>query len=105
MLPLIEGCTVSTKFGNVATEHILFIASGAFHTCKPSDLLAELQGRLPIRVELKGLTEDDMYRILTEPVTNLIEQQVGSHRKVGAGAYARLGRKRARELKGERARG
>jgi hypothetical protein len=62
----------------VKTDHILFIASGAFHTCKPSDLLAELQGRLPIRVELKGLTEDDMYRILTEPATNLIAQQVTS---------------------------
>ena len=76
LLPLIEGCTVNTKHGNVVTDHILFIASGAFHTCKPSDLLAELQGRLPIRVELKGLTQDDMYRILTEPATNLIAQQV-----------------------------
>jgi ATP-dependent HslUV protease ATP-binding subunit HslU len=71
-----QGCTVNTKFGNVVTDHILFIASGAFHSVKPSDLLAELQGRLPIRVTLKGLTEDDMYRILTEPVTNLIRQQV-----------------------------
>jgi ATP-dependent HslUV protease ATP-binding subunit HslU len=76
LLPLIEGCTVNTKHGNVVTDHILFIASGAFHTCKPSDLLAELQGRLPIRVELKGLTQDDMYRILTEPVANLIRQHV-----------------------------
>lgn len=76
LLPLIEGSTINTKHGNVNTDHILFIASGAFHAAKPSDLLAELQGRLPIRVELKGLSEDDLYRILTEPVTNLIRQQV-----------------------------
>ncbi len=76
LLPLIEGSTISTKHGNVNTDYILFISSGAFHSCKPSDLLAELQGRLPIRVELKGLTEDDMYRILTEPVTNMVRQQV-----------------------------
>merc|ERR550514_1238798 len=76
LLPLLEGSQVSTKHGNVNTDHILFIASGAFHGAKPSDLLAELQGRLPIRVELNGLTEDDLYRILTEPVTNLIRQQV-----------------------------
>lgn len=76
LLPLIEGCTISTKHGNINTDYILFISSGAFHQCKPADLLAELQGRLPIRVELKGLTEEDMYRILTEPVTNLIAQQV-----------------------------
>lgn len=75
LLPLIEGSTISTKHGNVNTDFILFIASGAFHASKPSDLLAELQGRLPIRVTLKGLTEDDLYRILTEPVTNLIRQQ------------------------------
>jgi ATP-dependent HslUV protease ATP-binding subunit HslU len=75
LLPLIEGCTISTKYGNVDTDHILFVASGAFHAVKPSDMLAELQGRLPIRVELKGLTEDDLYRILTEPETNLIKQQ------------------------------
>lgn len=76
LLPLIEGSTISTKHGNVNTDFILFIASGAFHAAKPSDLLAELQGRLPIRVTLKGLTEEDLYRILTEPVTNLIRQQV-----------------------------
>lgn len=76
LLPLIEGSTISTKHGNVNTDFILFIASGAFHSSKPSDLLAELQGRLPIRVTLKGLTQDDLYRILTEPVTNLIRQQV-----------------------------
>jgi ATP-dependent HslUV protease ATP-binding subunit HslU len=75
LLPLIEGCTISTKHGNIDTDHILFVASGAFHQCKPSDMLAELQGRLPIRVELKGLSEDDMYRILTEPESNLIKQQ------------------------------
>jgi ATP-dependent HslUV protease ATP-binding subunit HslU len=76
LLPIIEGSTISTKHGNVNTDFILFIASGAFHSAKPSDLLAELQGRLPIRVNLKGLTEEDMYRILTEPVSNLIRQQV-----------------------------
>jgi len=75
LLPLLEGSTVTTKHGNVNTDHILFIASGAFHFCKPSDLLAELQGRLPIRVELKPLTEKDMYTILTEPENNLVKQQ------------------------------
>ena len=75
LLPLLEGSQVSTKIGNINTDHILFIASGAFHYCKPSDLLAELQGRLPIRVELKNLTEKDMYTILTEPENNLVNQQ------------------------------
>ena len=75
LLPLIEGATVSTKHGPVKTDHILFIASGAFHIAKPSDLLPELQGRLPIRVELKALSRDDLRRILTEPETNLIRQQ------------------------------
>lgn len=74
LLPLIEGTTVSTKHGPVRTDHILFIASGAFHYAKPSDLLAELQGRLPIRVELKALTEDDFYKILTATEANLIVQ-------------------------------
>jgi ATP-dependent HslUV protease ATP-binding subunit HslU len=74
LLPLIEGTTVSTKYGPVKTDHILFIASGAFHVAKPSDLLPELQGRLPIRVELKALTRDDLRRILTEPEGNLIVQ-------------------------------
>jgi ATP-dependent HslUV protease ATP-binding subunit HslU len=74
LLPLIEGTTVATKYGPVKTDHILFIASGAFHVAKPSDLLPELQGRLPIRVELKALTRDDMRRILTEPEANLIRQ-------------------------------
>ena len=66
LLPLIEGTTVSTKYGPIKTDHILFIASGAFHVAKPSDLLPELQGRLPIRVELRALTEGDFVRILTE---------------------------------------
>jgi len=74
LLPLIEGTTVSTKYGAVKTDHILFIASGAFHVAKPSDLLPELQGRLPIRVELKALTQDDFRRILSEPEANLIKQ-------------------------------
>jgi ATP-dependent HslUV protease ATP-binding subunit HslU len=76
LLPIIEGSTVSTKHGNVNTEFILFVCSGAFHHAKPSDLLAELQGRLPIRVYVKALTEEDMYKILTEPVSNLIRQQL-----------------------------
>lgn len=74
LLPLIEGTTVSTKYGPVKSDHVLFIASGAFHVAKPSDLLPELQGRLPIRVELKALTRDDFKRILTEPEANLIRQ-------------------------------
>ncbi|MAR90640.1 MAG: HslU--HslV peptidase ATPase subunit [Pseudomonadota bacterium] len=74
LLPLIEGCTVSTKYGMVKTDHILFIASGAFHLAKPSDLVPELQGRLPIRVELTALTADDFERILTEPNASLTEQ-------------------------------
>lgn len=74
LLPLIEGTTVPTKYGLVKTDHILFIASGAFHVAKPSDLLPELQGRLPIRVELKALTKDDFYQILTEPEANLVMQ-------------------------------
>ena len=76
LLPLIEGTTVSTKHGAVKTDHILFIASGAFHVAKPSDLLPELQGRLPIRVELASLTEEDFRRILTEPEASLIKQYV-----------------------------
>src|SRR5262244_492896 len=76
LLPLIEGTSVSTKHGAVKTDHILFIASGAFHLAKPSDLLPELQGRLPIRVELKPLTREDLRRILTEPEASLIKQYV-----------------------------
>jgi ATP-dependent HslUV protease ATP-binding subunit HslU len=76
LLPLIEGTTVSTKYGPVKTDHVLFIASGAFHMAKPSDLLPELQGRLPIRVELQPLTREDFKRILTEPEASLIKQYV-----------------------------
>ena len=76
LLPLLEGTTVTTKHGAVKTDHILFIASGAFHLAKPSDLLPELQGRLPIRVELKALTREDFKRILTEPEASLIKQYV-----------------------------
>src|SRR5690606_31781748 len=76
LLPLIEGTTVSTQHGPVKTDHILFIASGAFHIAKPSDLLPELQGRLPIRVELRALTRDDFRRILTETQASLIKQYV-----------------------------
>jgi len=76
LLPLVEGCTVSTKHGMVKTDHILFIASGAFHLSKPSDLIPELQGRLPIRVELDALTVEDFIRILTEPDASLTEQYV-----------------------------
>ena len=74
LLPLIEGTTVSTKYGPIKTDYILFVASGAFHYSKPSDMLAELQGRLPIRVELRALTEEDFKRILTEPEASLIKQ-------------------------------
>jgi len=74
LLPLIEGSTVSTKYGMIKTDHILFIASGAFHLCKPSDLIPELQGRLPIRVELNSLEINDLERILTEPKASLTKQ-------------------------------
>ncbi len=74
LLPLVEGCTVSTKYGTVKTDHVLFIASGAFHTSKPADLIPELQGRLPIRVELEALGVDDFVRILTEPDASLSTQ-------------------------------
>jgi ATP-dependent HslUV protease ATP-binding subunit HslU len=76
LLPLVEGCTISTKYGMVRTDHILFIASGAFHLAKPSDLIPELQGRLPIRVELSALSTEDFVRILTEPDASLTEQYV-----------------------------
>ena len=76
LLPLIEGTTVSTKYGPVKTDHVLFIASGAFHQAKPSDLLPELQGRLPIRVELKSLSKEDFRRILVEPEASLIKQYI-----------------------------
>jgi ATP-dependent HslUV protease ATP-binding subunit HslU len=74
LLPIVEGSNVSTKYGVVRTDHVLFIASGAFHVARPSDLIPELQGRFPIRVELKSLTEDDFYRILTQPRNALIKQ-------------------------------
>jgi ATP-dependent HslUV protease ATP-binding subunit HslU len=99
LLPLIEGTTVSTKYGPVKTDHILFIASGAFHVAKPSDLLPELQGRLPIRVELKPLTEGDFVRILTEPDNALTRQYAAlmateevtvSFTEDGIGALARI---------------
>jgi len=76
LLPIIEGCTIETKHGNVDTSRILFIASGAFHSCKPSDMISELQGRLPIRVELKPLSQKDLERILKETKNNLISQQI-----------------------------
>ena len=77
LLPLIEGATVATKYGPMKTDHVLFIASGAFHVNKPSDLLPELQGRLPIRVELEALTRDDLRAILTEPEASLVTQYIG----------------------------
>ena len=77
LLPLIEGTTVSTKHGVVKTDYILFIASGAFHISKPSDMLPELQGRLPIRVELDSLSKDDFKLILTETQNSLIKQYIG----------------------------
>ncbi|TNC82306.1 MAG: HslU--HslV peptidase ATPase subunit [Oleiphilus sp.] len=83
LLPLIEGCTVTTKLGSIRTDHILFIASGAFHLAKPSDLIPELQGRLPIRVELKALSADDFKRILSEPNASLIEQYMALMRTEG----------------------
>ncbi len=76
LLPLVEGCTVSTKYGMIKSDHILFIASGAFHVAKPSDLVAELQGRLPIRVELSALTTEDFIKILTDPFASLTEQYI-----------------------------
>ena len=99
LLPLIEGTTVSTKYGPVKTDHILFIASGAFHIAKPSDLLPELQGRLPIRVELRALTEEDFVRILTETDNALTlqytalmgtEEVTVSFEKDGIAALARI---------------
>jgi ATP-dependent HslUV protease ATP-binding subunit HslU len=76
LLPIVEGSTVNTKYGMVRTDHVLFIASGAFHMSKPSDLIPEFQGRFPIRVELEPLTRDDFVRILTEPQTALLKQYV-----------------------------
>ena len=94
LLPLIEGTTVGTKYGPVKTDHVLFIASGAFHTAKPSDLLPELQGRLPIRVELRALTRDDFRRILTEPKACLIRQYIALMKTEGRGPRVHAGRHR-----------
>ncbi len=108
LLPLVEGCTVSTKFGMVKTDHILFISSGAFHLSKPSDLIPELQGRLPIRVELDALTVGDFVRILTEPDASLTEQYTALHGGRGHGAAVRSRRHRAHRrdrLAGQRAHG
>ena len=85
LLPLVEGCTVSTKAGMIKTDHILFIASGAFHVSKPSDLIPELQGRLPIRVELNALTVEDFVRILREPYASLTEQYTALMETEGVG--------------------
>lgn len=99
LLPLVEGCTVSTKYGMVRSDHILFIASGAFHVSKPSDLIAELQGRLPIRVELNALTVDDFVRILTEPSSSLTEQYISLMATEGLKlSYAESGIQRIAEV-------
>jgi ATP-dependent HslUV protease ATP-binding subunit HslU len=111
LLPLIEGTTVATKYGPMKTDHILFIASGAFHVAKPSDLLPELQGRLPIRVELKALTEEDFVRILSDTRASLTEQyrallategvehRLRRGRDQGAGADRRGGERPGREYR------
>ncbi len=99
LLPLIEGCTVNTKLGMVKTDHILFIASGAFHLSKPSDLVPELQGRLPIRVELKALSPEDFERILSEPHASLTEQYVALLQTEGLGVeFVEDGIKRIAEI-------
>ena len=99
LLPLVEGCTVSTRYGMVKTDHMLFIASGAFHLSKPSDLVPELQGRLPIRVELRALTVEDFTRILTEPDASLTEQYVALMGTEGLGlSFTKGGVKRIAEI-------
>jgi ATP-dependent HslUV protease ATP-binding subunit HslU len=99
LLPLVEGSTVSTKYGTIKTDHILFIASGAFHVSKPSDLIPELQGRFPIRVELNALTADDFVRILTEPNASLTEQYEALLATEGVSlTFAESGIKRIAEL-------
>ena len=99
LLPLVEGSTVSTKYGMVKTDHILFIASGAFHLAKPSDLIPELQGRLPIRVELSALSADDFIRILTEPDASLTEQYTALMKTEGVDlSFSEDGIKRAAEI-------
>ncbi len=92
LLPLVEGCTVSTRHGMVKTDHMLFIASGAFHLSRPSDLIPELQGRLPIRVELRALTVEDFTRILTEPQASLTEQYTAREGHRGRGPEFTEGR-------------
>ena len=92
LLPLVEGCTVSTKHGMVKTDHVLFIASGAFHMAKPSDLIPELQGRLPIRVELDALSVDDFERILSEPDASLCAQYTALLATEGVGVELHEGR-------------
>jgi ATP-dependent HslUV protease ATP-binding subunit HslU len=87
LLPLVEGCTVSTKHGMVRTDHILFIASGAFHLARPSDLVPELQGRLPIRVELDALGVEEFVRILTEPDYSLVQQYTALHATEGVALH------------------
>ena len=99
LLPLVEGCTVSTRYGMVKTDHMLFIASGAFHMSKPSDLVPELQGRLPIRVELRALTVEDFTRILTEPDASLTEQYIALMGTEGLGlSFTKGGVKRIAEI-------
>lgn len=99
LLPLVEGSTVSTKYGMVKTDHILFIASGAFHLAKPSDLIPELQGRLPIRVELSALSVEDFIRILTEPDASLTEQYIALMKTEGVDlSFSEDGIKRAAEI-------
>jgi ATP-dependent HslUV protease ATP-binding subunit HslU len=99
LLPLVEGTTVSTKYGMIKTDHILFITSGAFHVAKPSDLIAELQGRLPIRVELSALSVDDFVRILTEPFASLTEQYIALMATEGLSlTYADTGIRRIAEV-------
>ena len=94
ILPIVEGTTVNTKYGFVATDHILFIAAGAFHVSKPSDLIPELQGRFPIRVELKPLTVEDFLRILTEPRASLAKQSIALLETEGTQARVRARRAR-----------
>ena len=99
LLPLIEGCTVSTKYGMIKTDHMLFIASGAFHLAKPSDLIPELQGRLPIRVELTALSPEDFQRILTEPNASLTKQYIALLQTEGVNiSFAEDGIKRIAEI-------
>ena len=99
LLPLVEGCTVTTKYGMIKSDHILFIASGAFHTAKPSDLVAELQGRLPIRVELSALTKEDFIKILTDPFASLTEQYAALMATEGLTlTYAETGIRRIAEV-------